>query len=59
MWLLDFPTLVLILAGGIELGAQGLLGFSPMTSLLGPWAPTVNMAIGAAALWQLSRQRFT
>ena len=47
MWPIDFPTLVLILAAGLELGSQGFFRFSFFGWLFGSWKT-----------WQLCRQRF-
>ncbi len=59
MWLIDFPTLLLILVGGIELGAQGFFGASPLGLACGPhWRVILYDAIGAAAVWQFFRQKF-
>ena len=54
----DFFTLVLIVFAGFELGAIGLFDFSIVTWLFGNWHRSAYDVIGAAALWQLSRQRF-
>jgi uncharacterized membrane protein YuzA (DUF378 family) len=54
--LIDFFTLFLVLAAGLELGLIGLFSFSPVSWLFGGWMAVYN-AIGIAAIWQLSRQR--
>lgn len=59
MWALDFPTLVLILAAGFELGSLGMFGFSLFGWALGSWKLLAYDAVGLAAIWQLCRQRFS
>jgi len=58
MWAMDFSTLVLILAAGFELGAEGAFGISPFGWLLGSWKYVAYDVTGIAAFWQLSRQNF-
>jgi uncharacterized membrane protein YuzA (DUF378 family) len=58
MWPIDFPTLVLILAAGLELGTQGVFGFSFYGWLFGSWVPLAYQITGLAAVWQICRQRF-
>jgi uncharacterized membrane protein YuzA (DUF378 family) len=58
MWPIDFPTLVLILAAGLELGSQGFFGFSFFGWLFGSWKTAAYQITGFAAIWQLCRQRF-
>jgi uncharacterized membrane protein YuzA (DUF378 family) len=53
---IDLPTLLLILAAGIELGLQGWFGFSFIGWLLGSWKIVAYEVIGVATLWQLCRQ---
>lgn len=52
----DFVTLVLLMAGGIELGLIGLFGFSFLTWLLGSWKTVAYDAIGLGTVWQFFRQ---
>jgi uncharacterized membrane protein YuzA (DUF378 family) len=58
MWLIDFPTLVLIIVGGLDLGALGFFGFDAATAVFGPHTRIAYMAVGISAVWQLLRQRF-
>jgi len=58
MWPFDFPTLILILAAGLELGAQGALGVSLYGWLFGSWKMAAYQITGLAAVWQICRQRF-
>jgi uncharacterized membrane protein YuzA (DUF378 family) len=57
-WFLDFPTLVLIIAAGIQLGLQAFFGWDLTSAIAGKWAPDVFMAMGVSAVWQLFRQKF-
>jgi uncharacterized membrane protein YuzA (DUF378 family) len=58
MWLIDFPTLVLVIIGGLDLGVLGYFGFDVATAVFGPHARVAYMAVGISAVWQLLRQRF-
>jgi uncharacterized membrane protein YuzA (DUF378 family) len=58
MWLLDFPSLVLIIAGGFQLGLLGLFGWDAAAAIFGTYAKGAYIAVGISAIWQLSRQRF-
>jgi uncharacterized membrane protein YuzA (DUF378 family) len=55
---IDFLTLILILAAGIELGLIGFFGFSFLTRLFGSGYTVAYDVIGVSAVWQLTRQRF-
>jgi len=55
---IDFSTLVMILAAGIELGSEGAFGFSLFDWVFGAHKLLAYDFIGLAALWQLVRQRF-
>jgi uncharacterized membrane protein YuzA (DUF378 family) len=55
---IDFLTLILILAAGVELGLIGLFGFSFLTWLFGSWHTAAYDVVGVSAIWQISRQRF-
>jgi uncharacterized membrane protein YuzA (DUF378 family) len=55
---IDFCTLVLIVAGGFQLGLQGLFEFDFTGWLFGSWQKGLYDLIGFAAVWQLWRQRF-
>ena len=58
MWLIDFPTLILIIVGGLDLGVLGFFGYDAAAAAFGPNAKFAYMAIGLSAIWQLMRQRF-
>jgi len=58
MWIVDFPTLVIIIAAGMLLGVQGFSGFDAARVLFGEHTSLVFIAVGLSALWQLTRQRF-
>jgi uncharacterized membrane protein YuzA (DUF378 family) len=58
MWWLDFPSLVLIIAAGIQLGLQALFGWDAAGIIFGSYAPVVFGLMGLSSIWQLSRQRF-
>jgi uncharacterized membrane protein YuzA (DUF378 family) len=58
MPVLDFTTLLLILAAGFELGTESVFGVSWLGWVFGGWRPEVYAVIGAASLWQLFRQRY-
>jgi uncharacterized membrane protein YuzA (DUF378 family) len=57
MWWIDFPTLVLMIVGSLLIGVQGVFGVDLTTEYLNSSARIAQIAIGASALWQLSRQR--
>lgn len=58
MWFIDFPSLVLIIAAGAQLGVQGFFGYDTIGHLFGENEKFVFMLIGLSAVWQLFRQRF-
>jgi uncharacterized membrane protein YuzA (DUF378 family) len=58
MWLIDFPSLLLIIAAGMQLGLQGSLGIDAAGQLLGEYKTVLFDLMGFSALWQLARQRF-
>ena len=58
MWMLDFPTLVLVLGAGLLVGLLGFFGWDVAPAIFGAHAKIAYMIVGASALWQLSRQRF-
>jgi uncharacterized membrane protein YuzA (DUF378 family) len=58
MWILDFPSLVLIIASGFQLGALGLFGFDAAAAIFGAYTKVAYIVVGLSAIWQLSRQRF-
>ena len=58
MWIIDFPTLVLIIVGGLDLGVLGFFGYDAAAAAFGPNVRFAYMAVGVSAVWQLMRQRF-
>ena len=58
MWILDFPSLVFIIAAGIQLGVLGLFGFDAATAVFGAYTKAAYIVVGIGAIWQLFRQRF-
>jgi uncharacterized membrane protein YuzA (DUF378 family) len=58
MWFIDFPSLILIIAGGVQLGLLGFLDVDAIGRLFGQNEKFVFMLIGLSAVWQLFRQRF-
>ena len=58
MWFFDFPTLVLVIAAGFQLGVQGLFGLDAGSALFGKHVSMLFMLMGVSAIWQLFRQRF-
>jgi uncharacterized membrane protein YuzA (DUF378 family) len=57
MWILDFPTLVLIIAASLYLGILGLFGYDAAVMVFGAHVKFVFVLVGASAVWQLFRQR--
>lgn len=57
MWILDFPTLLLVLAAGLYLGFIGFSGH-PMTFGNDDATRWFYLAAGGAGIWQLMRQKF-
>jgi uncharacterized membrane protein YuzA (DUF378 family) len=58
MWFLDFPSLVLIIAAGFQLGVLGIFGFDAAGAIFGAYTKAAYIVVGLSAMWQLSRQRF-
>jgi uncharacterized membrane protein YuzA (DUF378 family) len=58
MWFLDFPTLILVIAAGLQAGLQAMFGLNAAAALFGPHANLVLCLMGFSAVWQLFRQRF-
>jgi uncharacterized membrane protein YuzA (DUF378 family) len=58
MWLIDFPTLLLIIVGGLDLGVLGFFGYDTAAPVFGPHIRIAYMAVGVSAVWQLMRQKF-
>jgi uncharacterized membrane protein YuzA (DUF378 family) len=58
MWILDFPSLILIIAAGLHLGLLGLFGWDAAAAVFGAYTKAAFIAVGMSAVWQLFRQRF-
>jgi len=58
MWLIDFPSLVLIIAAGLDLGALGFFEYDPAAAIFGSHVRIAYMVVGVSAVWQLLRQKF-
>jgi uncharacterized membrane protein YuzA (DUF378 family) len=58
MWLIDFPTLIFIIVGGLDLGVLGFFGYDAAAAAFGPDVKIAYMVVGVSAVWQLFRQRF-
>ncbi|MFZ2068551.1 MAG: hypothetical protein WAV27_21475 [Xanthobacteraceae bacterium] len=58
MWFLDFSTLVLVIAAGLQAGLQAAFGLNAAAALFGAHANVVLCLMGVSAVWQLLRQRF-
>lgn len=58
MWLLDFPSLLIVIASGLYLGFMGIFGYAPGVGEDADWVRIAYLVAGAAGLWQLMRQRF-
>jgi uncharacterized membrane protein YuzA (DUF378 family) len=57
MWILDFPSLVLIIAAGLQLGLLGLFGWDAAAAIFGAYTKVAYIVMGISAR-QLFRQRF-
>jgi uncharacterized membrane protein YuzA (DUF378 family) len=55
---MDFPTLILVILGGIQLGLIGLFGFDSAVFLPDGYAKPLFVLVGFSAVWQLFRQKF-
>jgi len=55
---IDFSTLLLIIAAGLQLGLLGFFGFNVAEHIFGSYVTLAYEIIGASALWQLFRQKF-
>jgi uncharacterized membrane protein YuzA (DUF378 family) len=59
-WMVDLSTLMLVLLGGVCLGALGFFGIDVLARTLGSTGSRIaEAAIGLSAVWQLFRQRLT
>jgi uncharacterized membrane protein YuzA (DUF378 family) len=58
MWILDFPSLLLIIAAGLHLGLMGLFGWDAGAAIFGAYTKVAYIVVGMSAIWQLLRQRF-
>lgn len=58
MWLVDFTTLVLIIAAGLQLGIHAIFGIDAAGAIFGSYERVVFVLMGLSAIWQLFRQQF-
>ncbi|HEY1615322.1 MAG TPA: DUF378 domain-containing protein [Rhizomicrobium sp.] len=58
MWLIDFPTLALLILSGLNVGTAAVWGYNAADAIFGSHSHIVYALVGFSALWQLSRQRF-
>ena len=58
MWILDFPSLILTIAAGLQLGLLGLFGWDAALAIFGADTKAAYIVVGISAVWQLFRQRF-
>ena len=57
-WMMDLSTLMLVLLGGVCLGALGFFEIDILAKALGATGSRIaEAAIGLSAVWQLFRQR--
>ncbi len=56
MWIMDFPTLLLVVTGAIHLGAVGLFGPNVIAAVTGRQEKPAEAAIGISGVWQTARQ---
>ena len=57
MWFIDFPTLLLIIGAGLDLGLAGVFGWNPAIKYFGSHIDIAYTIVGFSAAWQLCRQR--
>jgi uncharacterized membrane protein YuzA (DUF378 family) len=58
MALIDFLTLVLILAAGFQVGIQAAFGVDAVAAVFGAGERILFILMGLSAVWQLFRQKF-
>ena len=58
MWTIDYPSMMLIILGGIHLGLLGMFGVNIAERFLDGYANLAYDLTGLAAIWQLTRQRY-
>jgi len=58
MWFVDWPTLVLLILAGINVGVLAVSGYNLAHAVFGSYSYVVYALVGLSALWQLARQRF-
>ena len=57
-WFLNFTTMVMIIAAGLDLGVLGFWGYDVAPALFGTYTRNAYMVTGCGAVWQLFRQTF-
>ena len=58
MWFVDFPTLVLLILAGLNVGMLAVSGYNAADAIFGHYSHIAYALVGFSALWQLSRQKF-
>ncbi len=58
VWIIDFPTLVLIIAAGFQVGLLAVSGVDATRAIFGSYSNIVFALMGLSSIWQLFRQRF-
>ena len=58
MWFIDFPTLLLVIGAGLDLGLAGIFGWNPAMNYFGSHINLASAIVGFSAAWQLCRQKF-
>jgi uncharacterized membrane protein YuzA (DUF378 family) len=58
MWYIDFPSLLLVIAAGLQIGLRAAFGVNATEAIFGGHAKVVFVLMGISAVWQLLRQRF-
>jgi uncharacterized membrane protein YuzA (DUF378 family) len=58
LWAIDLPTLVIVIAAGLDIGLLGFFNFDAARWLFGRYATYAFMIVGMSAIWQLTRQRY-
>jgi uncharacterized membrane protein YuzA (DUF378 family) len=51
MWPIDFPTLIFIIVGGLDLGVLGFFGYDAAAAVLGSNIKIAYMVVGLSAVW--------
>jgi uncharacterized membrane protein YuzA (DUF378 family) len=58
MWMIDHPSMILLIVGGIDLGVKGAFGIDLGGRYLGGYTNAAYILVGISALWQLKGNAF-